>query len=247
MKKIIVFDIRGPAAHFRKYFTNSSSLSYAFPPRTVITGMIGAILGLERDSYYELLSPDTAQVALKINCQVRKIMQTIKFINTKQLNWVNGYGGPTMIPTEIVVPQEGKELVYRVYFSHKDERIQKNLLEKLEHGPIFPLFLGRSEFLANPVLVGEFTAEPSQGAEVQTVVNMSLIEGQSLVFQPDAGKNLIYLKEQMPYAFGPGRKLIEICNMLYERSCQGITARFKTSPYYIDELDETLLFMEEGV
>lgn len=245
MKKIVVFDIRGPAAHFRKYFTNSSSLSYAFPPRTVITGMVGAILGLERDSYYERLSPNTTHVALKINCQARKIMQTVKFINTKQLNWVNGYGGPTMIPTEIVVPCTGKELAYRIYLSHRDERVQEELMDKLAQGPVFPLFLGRSEFLANSVLVGEFVAEPCRESEVQTVVNMDLIAGQSLVFRAVSGDNLVYFKEKMPLAFGPGRELTGICSMLYEKSGRGIAAQFKTDPYYITELDETLLFMEE--
>lgn len=246
MKKIVVFDIRGPAAHFRKYFTNSSSLSYSFPPRTVITGMISAILGLERDSYYQLLSPETTQVALKISCQARKIMQTVKFINTEQLNWVNGYGGPTMIPTEIVVPRTGKELEYRIYFSHQDERIQQELLDKLAQGPVFPLFLGRSEFLANPVLVGEFMAESCRGLEVHTVVNMNLIMEQSLVFQAISGENLVYFKEKMPFSFGPGRELTGICSMLYEKSGRGINASFKRDPYYITELDETLLFMEEG-
>ena len=49
---LLVFDISGKFAHFRKYYTNSSSLTYLVPPRTSIYGLIAGILGLERDSYY---------------------------------------------------------------------------------------------------------------------------------------------------------------------------------------------------
>ena len=53
--KIIVFDIKGKFAHFRKFYTNSSSLTYGIPPRTAICGILAAILGLERDSIMKSL------------------------------------------------------------------------------------------------------------------------------------------------------------------------------------------------
>ena len=44
----VIFDIEGKFAHFRKIYTNSSSLSYLVPPRTTVQGIIAAMLGYER-------------------------------------------------------------------------------------------------------------------------------------------------------------------------------------------------------
>jgi CRISPR-associated protein, Cas5h family len=43
-------------AHFRKVYSNSTSLSYYFPPRTTVLGIVAAALGLPRDSYYDKLN-----------------------------------------------------------------------------------------------------------------------------------------------------------------------------------------------
>jgi CRISPR-associated protein, Cas5h family len=71
-EKVLVFDIKGPMAHFRKYYTNSSSLSYLFPPRTVVVGLIAGLLGLpserhtkeKRDIYYEKFDEKRCLVAV---------------------------------------------------------------------------------------------------------------------------------------------------------------------------------------
>ncbi|MEW6070945.1 MAG: CRISPR-associated protein Cas5, partial [Candidatus Thermoplasmatota archaeon] len=42
----LVFTIKGQFAHWRKWFTTTSPLTYSFPPRTAVIGLIGAILGV---------------------------------------------------------------------------------------------------------------------------------------------------------------------------------------------------------
>lgn len=62
-EKVLIFDIKGPMAHFRKFYTNSSSLSYLVPPKTVVAGLIAGLLGLpserhtkdKEETYYENL------------------------------------------------------------------------------------------------------------------------------------------------------------------------------------------------
>jgi CRISPR-associated protein, Cas5h family len=83
MNKILIFDLVGMFAHFRKFYTNSSSLSYAFPPRTVITGLLAGILGYERDKYYEEFSSENCSVGLAIKNPIRKLVQTVNYIRTK--------------------------------------------------------------------------------------------------------------------------------------------------------------------
>jgi len=53
--KCIVFEYKGKYAHFLKAEANASAPSYPFPSRTVLMGMVGAILGLSKDSPQILL------------------------------------------------------------------------------------------------------------------------------------------------------------------------------------------------
>ena len=46
--KCLVFDIKGDYGHFKKYYTTSSPLTFSIPPRTTVSGMIGALIGRSR-------------------------------------------------------------------------------------------------------------------------------------------------------------------------------------------------------
>ena len=61
----VIFDIESKYAHFRKVYTNSSSLTYSVPPRTTLEGIIAAILGYERDTYYKMLDSSSVNIAVK--------------------------------------------------------------------------------------------------------------------------------------------------------------------------------------
>lgn len=53
--KCIVFEYKGKFAHFLKAEANASAPSYPFPARTVLLGLVGAVLGLTKDSPQRLL------------------------------------------------------------------------------------------------------------------------------------------------------------------------------------------------
>ncbi|MGB4656082.1 MAG: CRISPR-associated protein Cas5, partial [Bacillota bacterium] len=48
--EVTVFEASGPIAMFRKPYTTTSSVSFAFPPPTAIAGMIAAIIGIPNGS-----------------------------------------------------------------------------------------------------------------------------------------------------------------------------------------------------
>ena len=53
----LIFKLQGDFAHFKRHYTTTSPLSFDFPPRTVLSGLVGAILGLSKypqDSNYYL-------------------------------------------------------------------------------------------------------------------------------------------------------------------------------------------------
>ena len=62
MTALISFQLSGRFAHFLRAEAGASALSYPIPPRTVILGLIGAVLGLNKDSPQVVLEP--FQVAL---------------------------------------------------------------------------------------------------------------------------------------------------------------------------------------
>jgi len=60
--KLILFRLSGRYGHFLRAEGGASAPSYPVPPRTVIMGIIGAVLGLEKDQPQSLLEP--AYIAL---------------------------------------------------------------------------------------------------------------------------------------------------------------------------------------
>jgi CRISPR-associated protein Cas5h len=57
MSRLISFKIQGRFGHFLRAEAGASALSYPVPPRTAIMGMIGAVLGLEKDQPQQVLEP----------------------------------------------------------------------------------------------------------------------------------------------------------------------------------------------
>lgn len=57
MMKLIAFKLQGRFGHFLRAEAGASALSYPVPPRTVIMGIIGAVLGIDKDQPQLLLEP----------------------------------------------------------------------------------------------------------------------------------------------------------------------------------------------
>ncbi|MCD6472608.1 type I-B CRISPR-associated protein Cas5 [Candidatus Aerophobetes bacterium] len=257
--KLLIFDVQGPAAHFRKFYTNSSSLSYTFPPRTTITGLIAGILGRPRDSYYEELSSKQCKIAISIRTHLRKIMQTVNYVRTKSFGELNLSAGHTQVPLEIVLPSKNFEkLKYRIYFYHSGKTLFK-LKEALESGRFFyPPCLGISEFIAEVKFI-DFIKEKqismfldsTTPVEVVTAVNVEQIIKGGLIFELNSGKALQYVKERMPLEFDSDRKLKKAASFIYEKNQDEIKLKIKNHYYKIEYKDskgetlrENILFME---
>lgn len=230
-EKLLVFDLEGYMAHFRKFYTNSSSLTYSFPPRTVVTGLIAGIIGRERDSYYEEFSVKNSAVGVSIIGSHRKITQTINFIRTKSKNELNGSGGPTQIPLEILLGEKGK-VHFRIYFSHLDLKLLDEVAERItKNRYVYPPYLGISEFTAQLNFVefieknGIKVNEPEETNYIDTVINIEDIRDRGLV--PDERK-LKILKEKMTVEFNQGREISEVSSFVFEESGKKLPVRLKS-------------------
>ncbi|PNV79084.1 MAG: type I-B CRISPR-associated protein Cas5 [Dictyoglomus turgidum] len=249
--RVIVFDLFGKMAHFRKFYTNSSSLSYYFPPRTTIAGLIAGLLGYERDTYYEIFSTEKAKIAIGIRSPLRKILQIVNYVwaeSVKQLN--QSKGQHTQVPLEIIFPPDMKEnICYRIFFHHKDEKILAEFKDRLINFEFcFPPYLGITEFVGKVEFVGEGIAEKNRADKVllDSVVSVDYIKKNSLVLEPQVGAQ--YVKEKMPLSFDKDRLLKDSPKeFIGEIKTGKISLRGNVEYYKVNIKDLTLniVFMED--
>jgi len=65
--KLINFQLKGRFAHFLKAEASASALSYPIPPRTVLLGIMGAVLGLSKDEPQVILEPAYIAISGKLS------------------------------------------------------------------------------------------------------------------------------------------------------------------------------------
>ncbi|GIX47774.1 MAG: type I-B CRISPR-associated protein Cas5 [Candidatus Tectimicrobiota bacterium] len=229
---LLVFDVVGPMAHFRRFYTNSSSLSYPMPPRTALMGLIAALLGRERDSYYEALGMEQAHLGVALKTPVRSVMQTVNYLATDDQDW-HGVKRRTQIPVEFILPRPPERFLrYRVYMQHRDEGLINGLYQQLARGEYcYPLSLGLSECLAwaehsrlyRPEEVNR-VQDPEEPLEVGTAVPLPRLAELPPV-ERLADRRL--LKDRMPLDFDARRRLKAVVDVLWEAEGRPLPLRLR--------------------
>jgi CRISPR-associated protein Cas5h len=160
LKELLVFDTWAPFAYFRKSATTTTSLTYAFMPRSGIEGLIGSFIGFKSEDYPERLKD--ANIALQIINRVSKmpfsIMHTHTDYWTEFGNYVRKESAKSRKKKIFRAPARIEVLNnphYRIYLAH--DEILRDLKEKLlNHETIFTPYLGSSSMVANFDYLGSF-------------------------------------------------------------------------------------------
>jgi CRISPR-associated protein Cas5h len=76
---IISFRYHAKYGHFRKPYSNVSSLSYPFPPRTALSGLIGAILGVPKSEVSVRFGENNLKVAVEIEKPIKSFTHVTNF------------------------------------------------------------------------------------------------------------------------------------------------------------------------
>lgn len=241
---VLIFDIMGRNAHFRKFYTNSSSLSYLVPPRSVIAGLIAGMLGLPSErftnekvkTYYDKLNSENALITVSLKTPIRKMMQSINYYNLEFKNNSLRY----QVPLEILNAQNEDEIRYRVYFSFINDEYNEKYRDKIQlikkNKFVYPPYLGITEFLASIKFIddGEISIE-SNPPEINSICKLDYI--QDLDFTKKESK---YLTEKMPTGFSNSRTPLTPSDYLIEVNGKPIYAKLKeTSLFYkVDYFEE---------
>ena len=190
-KKAIVFELRGRFAHFKVPETTRGAISFPFPPRTALLGMIAGILGYPRNSYWKEGHPlREARIALEIVNPLKMYPMKVNYTQTKSDFVFKVDGLKILIPSDPVDPsrrgfttQFRLDLVqdpcYRVYFSLDDRELFDALAEALKgHQYKYVPYLGHANLLAEIEMISvvDYELAPIGEHEVSGLVPLSTVK-----------------------------------------------------------------------
>lgn len=180
----IGFDIAADFAHFRKVGNNSAKPTYRVPPRTTVAGLLAGIMGMPRDSYYDLFSPDSSAIAVVPKASPHTYMMAITTVNTKaddaiqylprDRSWRKG--AEMLTPQSYVKYDRQRDTyemlvdpVYRVYVGLSDGEVHTELRKRLQESRYhYSPSLGLSECIADISAVDTHTVAPSEADSVDS-------------------------------------------------------------------------------
>ena len=227
--RIIAFDIWGELAHFRRFFTTSSPLTFSFPPPTTVRGIIGAILGLQKDEYIEITNQ--LGIGISILLPVKKWRTGLNIIRTKGSGGKfeptlfkdkkEGKKGKKAIRTQIQI-EFLKNPYYRIFVTGDNELLDSLLHYLPHHKTEYTVSLGLSECLADFEFVGEFTAEEIEEAnEIHSVIPAEKIKEIALSSQ------IKLAKERIPIYMNAERIVKQYDNIVFETNGKPIRGAFE--------------------
>lgn len=166
--------VRGPWGHFRRIEGNIVKQTYRIIPRTTVVGLLAAVVGIDRNGYYDLFAPDKSAVAIEPVREIRTINMPMNTLSTasENLQSLNGRGKISVkLPDPTTLRQQHNyevlvEPAYRIDISLGNDEWYTTLREMLEAGKSqYVPSLGLSEHLAEIEYHGEFDADTGPQSE----------------------------------------------------------------------------------
>ncbi len=225
--KILVFDMWGEYAHFKKIYATTSALTYALPPKPTVYGILGAILGLEKEgnAYLKTFSDKSCRVGIGV--QKPLIFQRMG-INLKAELGRKKEGSPPK-PTMMEFVHRPH---YRFYVSHNDASVFEKLKTAIENKtPFYTPSLGLASLVANFEYINTYDTEGVTSAlsvEIHSAIpRREFVAFDDAMFTNDADFAIV---EQSLYAveMDMERNVTERDDILLERKGKPIFAKVKT-------------------
>jgi CRISPR-associated protein Cas5h len=238
LEKALVFDIWANHAYFRKGYTATSTLSYPFPSRTTIAGLVSGILGLPRDSYYSLFAKENSKIGVRILNPLKKFRMNLNYINTKEgflfSDMGETEGKRTQIQAEFL-----KDVKYRIYVSLDDDKIMNHLFNLLSnHKSIYTPCLGISECIANFEMVGDgfFDIEEVKSNGTSVLIDSVISSDLKILIEPKKKYGMI----KSPGFFNKDRVVEKFIEYYYEENGEAI--KVENANYFKIGEDNVILF-----
>jgi len=212
-----IIKLSGRLAHWRKYYSNMSSLSYYYPSRTNIIGIISSVLELSYDSYYSLFSSDNLCVALSLDSTIYK--------NTFTINYRSKKSGITQVIQEILF-NESYNLSYLIYLVSENDQTEKLITKFIDKVKVrhfgYGVYLGQRQFKGD--------LEYIKSCEVTSVENIDKVDSicskDNIFGKLDLDNpNKCYNLDTLPVDFFENRQLKDKKEFIAELNLQPIKVK----------------------
>jgi len=174
-RKCLSFTVEGPWAHFRRIDATTEKLTYRVMPRTTIAGLIAAVLGEPRDSYYETFAQDASAIAISPQCDLETQSIPMLTLPTTEgdIKTAEGLSGKSVVDPEVIAEERKRrtfeyvvDAAYRIDLVLEDTETFERLREFLEEGrSTYTPALGKTECLADITNVNLSTVETGGNSE----------------------------------------------------------------------------------
>jgi CRISPR-associated protein Cas5h len=220
---VLAFDLWGPYGHFKKIYTTTSPLTYSIPPRTAITGLIAAILGIDKNEYLKYFSKKEANIAIQILNPVKKVTLSQNLIDTKTSGkMMNEIKQRTQIRFELL-----KDPKYRIYVKHSDSGLMKKLTDYVtEHKSVYTPCLGLSEHIANFSMNSLYESEDF---ETDGMIRIATVIPEKRIMEMKIEDDFEYVQENLPNEMNPERVVTEYSSIILEQNTKAIKASIENA------------------
>ncbi len=243
-ESILSFKLYGRFAHFRKFYTNASSLSYLVPPRTVIIGILGSLLKLPRDSYYEIFNENSCKISVAIaeGTVIKKITQSINMLHDSYFRYLcQGRGKFKSIHSqcklELLYSEPGSPIEYIVYLSMPPgDKYYRQLEQHIRSNvPGYGIYLGQRQFRANIEFINRYSEKDTRFIGEAEILDSICLHENVISFLDNDEVNIVI--EQIPVhmkketavkaKMQPGREPVSIKRVLFEKTGKRLYGKFK--------------------
>jgi CRISPR-associated protein Cas5h len=234
-RECISFTVSGDWGHFRRIDTTNDKLTYHVIPRTTVAGLIAAILGLPRDSYYDIFSPETSAIAIEPLTPLRTMQVPMLTVPTTSGDIVTAEGtsGKTVVsPSALETKRQRRTFEYirnpsyRIHAVLTDIETRETMADRLDVAgdsasvrSVYTPALGKSECLATITDTNQTTVTDAGTVDVvdsilpetqltpTTDVRYSIERTPSYMTATDGGRKTT---EFLSYVYNPAGDPLEV-------------------------------------
>lgn len=248
--ELVRLELAGKFAHFRKYYSNNTALSYLIPPRTTIMGMLASMLGSEKDTYYEAMAPDQLRIGVGLQSAAKKSFHRLNMLSIKGPGDFRGKGGRVQTPFEVITPADlhTGSVAYTLYIS--PVKAESDIFESIKtlgtnRSPHFCLSLGTANFQASlrSVFVPS-TVTVLQAAQLPLWLHSAVPSSQVSGLHWETDRPLNLEEELLPVAFerNHDRTVAQMNRVLYATDGRPLPVVYSGTYYRFSMGDEEIDF-----
>lgn len=185
-QKALGIKITSDWGHFRKVDSTSIKETYKFPPRTTVAGLLAAIVGKPRDSYYDTFLPDTSAIALSVNEKPVVNRYPVLELSTdpNSLRSIKGMPVNKIVSRKSTSEERQRNIYevltnpsYTVWVALNDNEFYDRLRSHLSSGTsYYTPTMGKSEYIADIEYLGEFDILESDTKSVDTLAPINEVK-----------------------------------------------------------------------